>query len=174
MPDLYELAKDLAFTRYPIKVRISVVGVEMPTVQVTITNETPSTDAYVHKVRVHYGNKVFSRALTLMPAEKIVIKAKDKAEWILSFETAILTERFTQKTPPVPPRRNQQPGIDSPAQLFNAIGMGEAGHSWIEVDFNEYSNREFLRGKVKEVFDSVGKQHRELRLRRKASHSGEA
>jgi hypothetical protein len=172
MPDLYELAKDLAFNRYPIKVRISVVGVDVPTVQVAITNETPSTDVYIHVVRVHYGNKIFSRAFTLLPAEKIFIKAKDRAEWALSFEKAILTERVTQKGPPAVPNRNEQPGIDSPAQLFNAIGMGQPEHSWIEIDFNEYSNREFLRGQVKSAFDTVGKLHRELRLRRRADPNG--
>lgn len=158
--------KELAINRYPIKVRLSVTGIDRPTALVTIVNETPSLTVHIHAVRVHYGYKWFTRALTLLPAEKVTLQPKDKADWILSFDTAILTERRLQKEPPGAPDPSSQPGIESPAQLFNAIGMGDRKNSWIEVDFNEYSQREFLRKKVKEVFDRIGKQHREIRKRK--------
>jgi len=102
-----------------------------------------------------------------MPAKKVMIQPKDVAEWILSFENeeTILTERTLQKTQPRAPEPNRQPGIESPAQLFNAIGMGDKDHSWVEIDFNEYKEREYLKGKVKYYFDAVGKQHQEIRAR---------
>ena len=169
---LYEQIKDLGINRYPIKVRISASGVDLPTVSVNIVNETPTLAVHIYAVRVHYGDKLFTRALTLLPAEKVTLQPKEKGDWILSYDTAILTERSISKEPPRASDPNSQPGIKSPAQLFNAIGMGNEKDSWIEVDFNEYSERKFLKSKVKGIFDAVGKQHREIRKRKQAEPPG--
>jgi hypothetical protein len=138
---------------------------EKPTVVVQITNRTPSLTVVIHHVRVHYGNFDFSRYFELHPLCKTPLPPKDKLEWRLSFKPFewALGERTRQKTPPISKDPKSPPGIESPAQLFNAIGMGNAKDSWIEIDFNEYEQRKFLKGKVKRVFDLVGKQHRELR-----------
>jgi hypothetical protein len=165
---LYDVFKDLRAGRYPIKVQIFSTGVDRPTVAVRVTNRNPSGDVVVHAVRVHYGNQIFSRSFILSPGDKVSIRAKDRSEWLLSFDEVRLTERTRQRTPPLDIDLKKQPGIESPAQLFNAIGMGEKSHSWIEVDFNEYSQRQFLKGKVKFTFDLVGKRHRELRKQKKS------
>ena len=162
----YNPVKDFVFNRYPIKVRLSVTGVDLPMVAVNIVNQTPTLIVYIHAIRVHYGDKWCSRALTLFPAEQITLKPKEKAEWVLPYDKTILSECRRHKKPPRTSDPNKQPGIDSPAQLFNAIGMGDKHHSWIEIDFNEYSHRKFLKSKVKDIFDAVGKQHREMRERK--------
>lgn len=148
-----------------IKVQIVAIGLEKPTVAVQITNRTPSLSVVIHHVRVHYGNWDFSRYFELFPQCKTTLPPNDKLERQLSFKPleCRLGERTRQKSAPITKDPHAPPGIESPAQLFNAIGMGNANDSWIEIDFNEYEQREFLRGSVKEMFDLVGKQHRELR-----------
>jgi hypothetical protein len=47
--------------------------------------------------------------------------------------------------------------------------MGNAKDSWLEIDFNEYKSRKFLHGKVKAVFDLVGKQMRATRSKKTQS-----
>lgn len=163
--NFYNPLRDFVFNRYPIKVCLSITGVDLPIFTASIVNQTPTLAVHIHAVRVHYGNKWFNRALTLFPAEKVTLNPKEKAEWLLRYDTTILSECRRQKGPIKASDPNKQPGIDSPSQLFNAIGMGDKRDSWIEVDFNEYSQRKFLKSKVKSIFDAVGKQHRELRER---------
>lgn len=160
----YFKASGVIDNRTPFIIQLSVDGIK-PSVVITLTNKTANLPIHVHEVRVHYGNKAFSRALRLFPFETVSLTPKTKCEWSICYEPekTIIVERTTLKEPPKASNPNKQPGIESPGQLFNAIGMGEEDHSWIEVDFNEYTNREFLRGEVKSVFDAVGKQLRELR-----------
>ena len=162
---VYELIKDLIINRYPINVRISATGIDLPAVSVSIVNKTPTLAVHVHAVRIHYGTKV-------LPAEKVTLPPKEKGDWILSFDTAILTERRIRKEAPRAINPNSQPGIESPAKLFNAIGMGKKKDSWVEIDFNEYSNWKFLKSRVKGIFDAVGKLHCEIRKRKRAEQGG--
>ncbi len=161
----YEVLKDLLFNRYPIKASIGIDKLDKPTIVISISNQTPSNPVIIHSVRVHFGNLDFSRAFVLHPREKFNLASKDEAHWKLLFENSktCIQERTRSKAPPLNHNPKAQPGIESPAQLFNAIGMGNAIDSWVEVDFNEYKDRRFLRGKVKRMFDIVGQQHRELR-----------
>lgn len=165
--------KEFAINRYPLKLVIGSTGCERPMVSLTVWNQTATLAVFVHAIRVHYGNKWFSRALTLTPFTTVSLAPKAKAEWVLSYDDTILTERTIQKEPPTAQAPDkQQPGIESPAQLFNAIGMGDKKDSWIEIDFNEYEQREFLRGKVKGAFDMVGNLHRQIRKRKEAEQAG--
>jgi len=105
-----------------------------------------------------------SRAFHFPPHGTVELKPKAIAEWVLSFEpyeTRIIVRHLT-KTPPTD-FNSKGPGIDSPAQLFNAIGMGNKKLSWVEVDFNEYEERKFLSGEIQGIFDFVGKQTRARR-----------
>jgi hypothetical protein len=156
--DFYRLSKDLGFNRYPIKVTISSTGITSPEARITIINQTPEIDVQVHQVRMHFGHKTFNRAFILTPNQKVTVTKKDKAFWHLTYDANIsIIERRIQKDPPSSISPDAQPGIQSPAQLFNAIGMGDPKASWIEVDFNEYEGREFLRGKVQPIIDNIGK-----------------
>jgi len=161
----YDALKDLLFNRYPIRPSLHIDNLGKPTIAVLISNQTPSLSVIVRSVRIHYGNFYSTRALVLYPQSAVTLPPKEEAKWILSFEVSKIgiQERTHRKTPILNPNQNAQPGIESPAQLFNAIGMGNAKDSWIEVDFNEYKQRCFLKGKVKKMFDIVGKQLQALR-----------
>jgi hypothetical protein len=171
--DFYKPVADLLLNRYPIKVKILSQSLIRPIVVVQIINQTPLLTVVVHEVRVHYGNADFSRYFGLYPQSKQSLLPKDKLEWKLStkpFEW-VLGERAKQRVMPINSDPMALPGIESPAQLFNAIGMGNARDSWIEVDFNEYENRKFLRGKIKRIFDLVGRECSELRKKNDASRN---
>lgn len=161
----YTMFRNSYLNRNSIKVAVSMDGVPNPTIAVSIVNQSNSQPTIIHQVRVHYGNFHFSRAFVLFPQSKVTLSPKDKVKWVLSFEPkeTVVTERIRTKNPNTKYDPDSQPGIDSPAQLFNAIGMGKKSCSWIEVDFNEYEDRIYLKGRVQEVFDMVGKTHRELR-----------
>jgi hypothetical protein len=159
----YTMLRNSYLNRNSIKVTIGMDGVEKPTVAVTIINQSNSQPANIHKVTVRYGNFHFSRAFVLFPQSKVTLPTKDKGKWVLSFDQVVITKRTRSKNPDFDHDPNSHPGIDSPAQLFNAIGMGNETDSWLEIDFNEYEDRVYLKGKVKEVFDMVGKTHRSMR-----------
>jgi hypothetical protein len=53
--------------------------------------------------------------------------------------------------------------IESDIRGKNASGDADA--SWVEVDFNEYDDRVFLKGKIKAVFNEVGLTHRKIRTK---------
>ena len=162
---LKDLVESFLYNRHPLKVAIGFEALPKPHVSVEIKNQTPAFTAHVHSVRVHYGMKERNLSFVLFPFSKVSLAPKDRAIWKLEYEPAkSKIQKFTEmdRPPPYPPD-NDGPGIDSPASLFNAIGMGKKEDSWIEVDFNEYDKRIFKRGDVKEIFDAVGKATRELR-----------
>ena len=161
----YDLFNRFRENRTPIRLKPYVDSHPVPTVAITVTNISPTISVFVHGIRVHFGNEVFSRAFKLHPSSTVSLAPKARKTWVLSYEPSqtILIERTSQKERPKANSPDSQPGIESPAQLFNAIGMGDKNHSWIEVDFNEYSKRQFARGQIKSIFDSVGMLKRELR-----------
>lgn len=167
---LKDLVETFLYNRHPLKVSISYEGVPIPHVRVSIQNQTPGYDVHIHEVRIHHGMRERSLSFVLWPSDKVTIAPKDKAEWALDYEPArTIVKRLTEtKQPPPYLDPDEGPGIDSPADLFNAIGMGRVEDSWIELDFNEYERREFKKGKVKEIFDSVGRATRELRKKKLA------
>lgn len=162
------VAFEFVQNRTVLKVALSSDGVHVPTVKATIYNRSSKIPATVHSVRVHFGSKLFSRALHLSPWEPVTIPPKGKAVWHLSFKAVRLTERWTQRAPSADQNPRAQPGIDRPEDLFNAVGMGDRKASWIEIDFNEFEQHRFKRGLVQPVFDLVGRQHRQLRQCRAA------
>ena len=164
-----ELIKSISsfnLNRYPIKITASGGG-EPPTVVLTLTNKTPNLPVFIHDVRVHFGFEERSRAFSFMPQSTVELRPKETKKWCLSLESheTKIVVRYLAKDPTVA-RNASGPGIDSPAQLFNAIGMSPKNHSWVEVDFNEYEQRKFLRGTIQGVFDMVGKMHKALRNRK--------
>lgn len=162
---LYDLLKDLGFNRYPIRVHLSATVGEVPEIELEIVNHTPAYSVHINQVRIHFGVKSLTRAFILEPISTVTLPPKGRNKWTLPYEETRIIERRIQKSPPGIFEPNQQPPIKSPAQLFNAIGMGAEKASWIEIDFNEYEQRVFLRGKVKGMFDLVGNQHKQIRER---------
>jgi hypothetical protein len=167
MEIFYNPIKDLLLNRYAIKVGIYAETTEMPKVCVEIVNQTPNTPVYVHSVRIHFGNKDFSRSFVLSPYGDFTVSPKSKACWKLHYENTKIVVTARMKKPPVKPFLEDSPGIDSPARLFDAIGRGYPKDSRIEIDFNEYMRRRYLYGKVQAMFDVVGKQMQEYRKNKK-------
>jgi len=164
-----DLVETYLYNRHPIAVTISYEGLPAPHVRITIQNQTPSYAVHVHEVRVHYGMKEQNRSFVLWPFDKVTIEPKDRHEWSLEYEPGRTKIQTYAEMPTPPPYSDGSdgPGIDSPASLFNAIGMGEAKDSWIEIDFNEYEKRIYKKGDVKAIFDGVGKATKALRTQKK-------
>lgn len=142
---------------------------QMPFVVVNITNQTTNTPVFIQATRIHFGSENHSRSLRLEPYGEIKLEPKSKTSWRLEYSRNIVSVHYRTKTPPQAEVDPEGPGIESPAQLFNAIGHGAPKDSWISVDFNEHQGRVFQRGKVQMIFDQVGKKMKQLREQSQAS-----
>lgn len=149
---------EFAVNRYPIRLKTSAKFTPFLTVEIDITNQTATLPTIIHQVRIHFGSKFLNRAFALVPHGHVHLGPKSRGIWFLSWapgDLAIVV-RTVSKQPPKTNDEAMNPGIESPMQLFDAIRMGDARASWVEVDFNEYREREFLRGKMKGIFTVVG------------------
>lgn len=163
-----DLVETFLYNRHPLKVGVRFEGVPLPHVRVEIKNQTPQYMVHIHSVRVHHGTRKENMALVLFPFDKVSIPPKDKREWSLEYEPSKTKVRRNSVMDAFPPyfASDHGPDIDSPASLFDAIGRGDPKDSWIEIDFNEYDNRVFAKGRVSEIFDAVGKAVQEWRKRK--------
>ena len=159
---MQQVAEALLYNRYPISAKIIYEGLPVPRVRVEIQNGTPEFTAIIHRIRIHHGNHDRSMAFQLCPFEKIKIEPKDRASWSLDYfpREVRISRHTTCDAPPPYPTDGSGPGIESPMQLFDAIAHAPKEDSWIEIDFNEYDRREFLKGEIKAVFETVRKMHR--------------
>ena len=159
---MQQVAEALLYNRYPISAKIIYEGLPIPRVRVEIQNGTPEFTAIIHQIRIHHGNEDRSMAFQLCPFEKIRIEPKDRASWTLDYfpKEVRVTRRTTYDAPPPYPSDDSGPGIDTPMQLFDAIAYAPREDSWVEIDLNEYDQREFLKGEVKAIFEAVMKMHK--------------
>ena len=158
MKDLLAPLKELALNRYPIRVDLAANDIPLPHILIHITNRTSNMPVEIRAVRVHFGSDQFNRSLTLIPFGAVELAPKKKKTWRLSYEPdeTLVSVNYITPKPPSGEKDPDGPGIDSPAQIFNAIGRGNPKDSWIELDFNEYEKRKFKKGKIKNMFDNVG------------------
>ena len=160
MRDLIRLSLDVAEARLPFRISTTVnEGTDegAPVFFVTLVNRTKAKALFVHRVRIHYGNRFSGRAFVLMPRSTVEIHPRSEHDFHLSFPNANteIQRALLQKSLPNF-RRNDCPSVSSGADLFKAIAYGRENDSWIEIDFNEFVGRQFRRGLVKREFAEIG------------------
>jgi hypothetical protein len=156
--DFVRLGLDILETRIPFRIHTfarSEPSDTTPVFFVSLINQTKDTPLFVHSVRAHYGNRYYSYAFVLMPWKTIEIPPKSKFDFFLSCmtETKIQRSQF-QKTPPNI-NKADNPSFNNSRDLFRAIANGNNRDSWIEIDFNEFKQRRFRRGRIKREFCAI-------------------
>ncbi len=157
--------------RFPIKVQIGSIGVDERFFYADITNRTSNIPVCIRKVRIHFGNKHSSSALHLEPYEEVRLAPKETKQFLLKYNDNVVSRHYLSLSPPDPREDTSGPGFDSPANLFNAIGRGKPKDSWLEIDFNEFNGKIFLKGKIQPMIDSIGCYIRDLRIKKARSGS---
>ena len=165
MPDFYHIIRDFLTERYTLRLSLGIQDADQPKLFVEIFNQTKDVPLVVRQVRVHYGNNHYSHYFRLIPHEGITIPPKHNGRFVLSYEPlqTVVGRRHLSKTLPIEDVEQSGPSFDSPANLFNAIGMGKTADSWIEVDFNQYAERRYKKGKIKSLFNHIGQTMRHRR-----------
>jgi hypothetical protein len=141
--------------RTPFRIKAH-VGRAPLTIVVSIINRTKDFPLHVHAVRVHFGMARYSSYFQLAPYDSVQIPPRGRTEFFLPFNDNIMGRRY--ETEAIPRRVNdpdEPPPWDSPAQLFLAIARGAPNDSWLEMDFNEFEQRRFLRGRLQRLFHTV-------------------
>jgi len=161
--------------RFPIKLEIGAYGEadsdDLKYLYVELTNQTASVPVVVRQVRIHFGNQHSSCSLHLEPYEDVKIAPKERKQFVLRYHNNKVSRHYLSSNLPSPHEDRSGPGFDSPANLFNAIGRGSAEDSWLEIDFNEFDRRIFLKGKIQPMIDSIGCYIRDARIRKAKSES---
>jgi hypothetical protein len=160
--DIYDVGSDAVEARFPFRLSLAFKGYA-PTIVVGITNHTREAVLYVNSVRIHYGQTDYNYCFYLEPATAQTIHAKETKEFILS-PLQPITIGHIQIVEKLPAPDSRYPSFESPVDLFRAIMNGNAKDSWLEIDFNEFKNRIFRRGELKDFFQAAfnfGKEHRE-------------
>lgn len=141
------LVEEFLYNRHPLKVSITFSGIDRPTLKMELINQTPKYKLIVHEVRIHTGTKENSLAIILSPFEKITIQPKDRSDWTHTFGAAgsrfltVQTMEEDEKMPNGPP-------VSGLNEIYDRIIERDPNETWIEIDFNEYNKREFMRGKL--------------------------
>jgi hypothetical protein len=159
--DFVRLGLDVLEARIPFRINIFTFtnakpSNATPVFFVSLINQTKDTPLFVHSVRIHYGSKFYNYSFTLLPWKTVEITPKSKFDFFLSYanaETKIQRNEL-QKTPPKF-SDDDYPSFDSGADLFKAIANGNERDSWIEINFNEFKNRRFRRGRIKREFSAI-------------------
>lgn len=171
MPEFYQPLRDFLTERYTLLLEIGVEETDELRFYVEVCNQTKDVPLIVHDVRVHYGSANYSHFFRLLPVESVTIPPKERFRFVLGYQLSeiIVGKRYLTKEPAIISSADRSgPSFDSPAGLFNAIGMGKASDSWIEINFNQYKQRRYKKGKIKCLFDNIGKT---MRLRRPQSNA---
>lgn len=159
--DFVRLGLDVLEARIPFRINTyTFTGAEprnaTPVFFVSLVNQTKDTPLFVHAVRIHYGNRFYNYCFVLLPWKTVEIAPKAKFDFFLSYanaETKIQRNEL-QKTPPKF-IENNYPSFGSGADLFKAIANGDKRDSWMEIDFNEFKDRRFRRGRIKREFSAI-------------------
>lgn len=99
----------------------------------------------------------YSYFFRLAPYETITISPRAKQEYLLPFEHTIVGRRYESKQRPNLNEEGASPTFDSPADLFKAIARSKPKDTWLEIDFNEFTRRVFLKGDIQPMFDDITK-----------------
>lgn len=142
--------------RTPLRASISVGGRPV-TIIVIIINKTKDFPLHVHDVRIHAGFRAYTYFFRLAPTETITIAPRARQAYFLPFEHTIVGRRYETKQMPNLNADDSGPTFDSPADLFKSIARSKPNESWLEIDFNEFTSRIFLKGEVQPMFHNITK-----------------
>lgn len=159
--DIVDLAEKLIDRRMPLQVHCLFEGTTPPTFVVVITNVSRGEPVVVKEVRVHFGMKDYTYAFVLSPRENTDLPPKHDAKFHLSYDGCIVRQFTILDHRPDVIDNGTPP--ETPAHLFLAISKAKPEDSWLEVDFNEFTRRDFLKGKIRSVFEhmlAVGRKAR--------------
>ena len=151
--EIIDLAEKLIEKRKPLQVRSLFEGTTPPIFLVVITNISREEPVVIKEVRVHFGMPEYNYAFVLTPCNPTAIQPKHDQTFHRSYDGCVVQHTITIDHRPdsigsgTPPR--------TPAHLFIAISKAKPSDSWIEVDFNEFTHRKFLQGKVQPVFEHM-------------------
>jgi hypothetical protein len=143
-------------TRTPLLAQVS-IDRRPPTILVTVVNKTKNLPLHVHGVRVHLGLKRYSYFFDLVTDGTATIPPKDKRDFHLPFEDTIVGRHYESKELPNFNAEDSGPSFDGPADLFKAFARSSPEDSWVEIDFNEFTKRRFLQGKLQPLFLGISK-----------------
>ena len=160
--DFVQIGLDVLQTRIPFRINAGVHNDHVTgnsTVYVTIINRTKDNPLYVHSVRIHFGQPDYTYSFVLSPYGTQKIEPRNKRDFAIAYVNAKVQRRMIVEK--VLPGHDNFPSFSNPAHLFHAIANGDRRKSWIEVDFNEFKDRRFQRGKVNVFFRRVAEINRE-------------
>ena len=149
---LFGLFERIVSERMPFRATMQVEGVPHRII-VSLINHTKDTPLFVHAVRIHFGTRFYNHFFHLSPCETVEIVSRAKHTFTL--DSNPIVGRFSEQKTQPDFTENAEPSFDSPRDLFRAIAHGKPRDSWLEVDFNEFEKRVFLRHKLQPLLRSV-------------------
>jgi hypothetical protein len=147
--DIYRMGLDAIEARLPFRIATSIRD-DPPTIYVSITNRTKDTPLIVKAVRTHFGRHDYTYSFLLAPVGTHKVEPGDTKDFFIPFTATTVQHRQYVKKPPAD--FDAYPSFDGPADLFRAIANGRPKSSWIEIDFNEFEERRFRRGRIASLF----------------------
>ena len=156
---------DAIEARLPFRITISIRD-DPPTIYVSVTGHTKDMPLFVQAVRIHFGRPDYTYSFLLAPLGEQKIEPRATKDFFIPFTATTIQHRQYVKKPPRD--FDAYPSFDSPADLFRAIANGDPKSSWIEIDFNEFKERRFRRGKIAPLFAQCIKTGKE-RANKKAA-----
>ena len=147
--DIIDLAEKFIERRSPLQVTCQFQGDTPPIFTTVVTNISKSEPVAVKEIRVHFGMKEYNHAFVLMPRRVTDISPKHDAQFHLSYDGSILQRHLVLDSPD---KIDFSRTLESAPNLFMAIANAKPDDSWIEVDFNEFRGRQFLKGHIQPIF----------------------
>ena len=150
--DFVRLGLDVVEARIPFRLETGRSG-DPATIYVHVTNHTKDMPLFVRKVRIHFGQPDYTYGFILEPSSTQQIAPRDRKEFQISYGLGSrITRRLIVDESQLHPALENFPSFQHPIQLFHAIANGPEQCSWIEIDFNEFRQRRYRRGKMKPLF----------------------
>lgn len=140
--------------RRPLNITVA-VGQRPATILVKIVNRTKDFPLHIHQVRIHVGMSHCTWFFRLAPHDTVHVAPRDRIEYHLPFVETIIGRRYTTEQRPNLNTDDSDPPFESCADLFKAIARAPQRDVWLEIDFNEFTQRQFLRGKLQPLFYDI-------------------
>jgi hypothetical protein len=153
--DFYRMGLDAIEARIPFRLEHGVCS-DPATIYIRIINHTKDTPLFVHQVRIHFGQPDYTYSFILEPSATQEIKPRDRKDFTIAYAIGSrIARRLIVDKSQMHPALENMPSFEHPIQLLHAMANGPKRDSWVEIDFNEFHNRRFRRGKIKADFQRV-------------------